>query len=168
MARDKYEIDSYLDDFHSDYNELRSVFFEIPTEINTLNKTEPGDAGYIGPVSILKFAVKEDRERDTFTLKFMSRLYEFRFTAPVIEGIHGYTVKGNVTVVRKFAHEPEDQEGIGVAIFDFDPQGTVTGLDFYVRRLKPSVPMAEFLAQLIYTDLVADARAKSGQARAKS
>lgn len=162
MACDIYEMDSYLTDFNSKHDALRSVFFKLPSIIHPILEGKPTQMTGGGASALKSAVIEADEDRDTFTLKYMSRSYEFQFTCIVEAAAHGYAAKGRIKVMRKFAYQHSDEEqGTEVAEFNFDTQGHVTGLDYFSRQLGSADYLERFLIELLFNDLVSDARRSS-------
>jgi len=162
MACDIYEMDSYLTDFDSKHNALRSVFLTLPSIISPILEGKPSEMTGGGSSSLKSAVIDVDENRDTFTLKYMSRSYEFRFTSIVEAAAHGYAAVGKIKVMRKFAYQHLDEvESTEVVEFNFDTQGHVTGLDYFSRQLGSAAYLERFLIELLFNDLVSDARSSS-------
>jgi hypothetical protein len=159
MTKNLDEMDYDLDQFAKEHDAVRTVFSEIANLLDKIIKSESSDLSQGGPCAFGSASINEDKVRGTFTLEFMSRSYEFRFTSKIKTLSSGYGVTGNIKVIRKFAHDHEDDRGAEIANFDFNANGVVSRLDSISRQLTQKAHLEAFIVEFLFNDLVAEERA---------
>lgn len=166
MARDIYEMSFDLSNWQELHDAFRKVFLLMPRVISGViagdSKISRGQRS-----SISRAVISHKGEDETFTLRLLSRIYEFRFTTKVVV-TQRYNLVGNLELRKRITNDTDGPESIYFDDFDFDTQGQTIDPSAQSRDLTDEFGMELFLVELLHKDFIESGQVKEKDAKAAS